>query len=119
VEQLDLMQWPGPASRDGDPMTSHLAATKAAKGASHGRMLVLLNLSVKPLTDFDLAAETGWQQTSIGKRRHECMMAGYVERALDGRGEEVRRPSPSGSPALVWQITQAGRDYYAEQTRGQ
>lgn len=115
--QLDLTLWPNPASRAGDPMTSHEAATRAGMRASEGRMLVLLNLTVKPMTDFELAAETKWQQTSIGKRRHECMMQGLVERALDGRGEDVRRPAPSGSPALVWQITQAGRHYYAQHSR--
>jgi hypothetical protein len=117
MSQLDLLTWPGPTSRNGDRMTSHEAATRAGMRASEGRMLVLLNLTVKPMTDFELAAETGWQQTSIGKRRHECLMNSLVERALDGRGEEVRRPSPSGSPALVWAITQAGREYYKQHSR--
>lgn len=118
LDQLDLLQWQAPASRRGDPMTSHEAATRAEMGASRGRMLVLLNLAVMPMTDFELATATGWQQTSIGKRRHECMRQGFVERAQDGKGEDLRRLAPSGSPALVWQITQAGRSYYAEHDRG-
>lgn len=117
--QPDLLTWTPPASRAGDPMTSHEAATKAATGASRGRMLVLHNLAVMPMTDFELAAATGWQQTSIGKRRHECMVPhGFVERAKNAAGEDLRRMAPSGSPALVWQITQAGRDYWRENSRG-
>ena len=115
---MDLLQWADPASRAGDPMTSHLAATKAATGASQGRMLVLMNLAVMPMTDFELAEATGWQQTSIGKRRHELMVPrGFVERAKDADGDEIRRLSPSGSPSLVWALTKAGRDYYTEVCR--
>lgn len=110
--QPSLLDWAPPAARRTDPVTSHLAAEKAALGASKGRMLVLQNLLVLPLTDFELAALTGWQQTSIGKRRHECLRAGYVERALDGHGEEVRRETPSGAQALCWSITAAGREFY-------
>jgi uncharacterized protein YdaL len=54
------------------------------------------------LTDFELAARSGLQQTSIGKRRGECMKAGLVEAA------PATRPAPSGSLAQVWRITDAG-----------
>ena len=77
-------------------------------------MLVLKHLCDGPLTDFGLAAATGWQQTSIGKRRFECMKADLVDRYRDGKGNDITRPSPSGSPALVWCITPKGRAFYAE-----
>ena len=118
LDQLSLLDWKAPQGfRNTDPVTSREAAERAAMGASHGRLLVLEHLSERAMTDFELAAATGWQQTSIGKRRHECMMAGLVERALDGRGEDVRRLSPSGSPALAWAITEDGRKFYAEKSR--
>jgi len=116
-DQLDIETFIASASRRADPDTSKMAAERVAPHASHGRILVLENLAVKPLTDFELSALTGWLATSIGKRRGECVKNGWVENALDGHAEEVRRPSPSGSPALVWQITQAGRDVLAEHQR--
>lgn len=116
--QPSLLDWAPPAARRTDPVTSHLAAERASLGASKGRLLVLQNLIERPMTDFELAAATGWIATSIGKRRHECMRAGYVERALDGHGEEVRRETPSGSQALVWAITKEGRAFYAQHAAG-
>lgn len=118
MEQESLLDWKAPqAFRNTDPPTSREAAERANMHASHGRMVVLEQLALRAMTDFELAAATGWLATSIGKRRHECMMAGLVERALDGRGEDVRRPSPSGSPALVWSITADGRAFYAERCK--
>lgn len=68
--------------------------------------------------DPHISTTTGWQQTSIGKRRHELMVPrGFVERAKDADGDEIRRLSPSGSPSLVWALTKAGRDYYTEVCR--
>jgi hypothetical protein len=116
MDLVDLMQT-APASRHSDPITSHLAATSAALRASEGRLAVLGCLIERPKTDFEMAAELNRQQTSCGKRRGECRDHGLVEVALDGRGEEAKRPAPSGSLALVWAITQAGRDYYAEHIR--
>lgn len=98
-----------PAARITDPVTSHEAAAIAHRGASHGRRLVLAALALRPMTDFELAAHTGWQQTSIGKRRGECVTAGLVEVLTDDKGNKVKRPSPSGSPALVWALTEKGR----------
>lgn len=110
LEQPSLLDWSAPRARLSDPATSHEAALKAALGASRGRMLVLQCLAVRAMTDFELAAATGWQQTSIGKRRHECQMAGFVERAQE-HGADVRRETPSGSMALAWAITGEGREY--------
>ena len=100
-----LPAWCKPAARASDPATSRAAAADAARSASAGRRLALETLRAHPkgLTDFELAALTGWQQTSIGKRRGECVAAGLVEATAD------KRPAPSGSMATVWRLTGAGR----------
>ena len=105
--QQTLLDLTPPLARRSDPDTSHAAAKDAGLKASHGRQLVLRHLADSPLTDFELAARTGWQQTSIGKRRGECMAAGLVGATV------LKRLTPSGSLARVWEITAAGREYLA------
>ena len=101
-----------PSARPSDPETSHEAAHDAEFHASKGRLLVLFYLNkYGPLTDFELARLTAWQQTSIGKRRHECMEAGLVEVLRNGE-DVVKRPAPSGSNARVWKLTDKGREYW-------
>lgn len=118
MNQRDLSEvWSQPAVRRTDPETSAMAAADASMKASHGRLLVLINLNGRAMTDFELADATGWSQTSIGKRRGECVEHGLVEVALDGRGETVKRPAPSGSMARVWQITAAGRAFIDNHNR--
>jgi hypothetical protein len=111
AEQLDLEEWARKSARTSDPETSRMAAARAAKRMAQGRMMVLRHLMEGPKTDFELAAASGIQQTSIGKRRHDCMTDGQVEVAKDGN-VVLTRPSPTGSPARVWKITQAGIDDY-------
>lgn len=118
MNQPSLLEWEAPqAFRNSDPETCRQAAEIASQRASRGRLLVLQHLSEGPKTDFELASATGWQQTSIGKRRGEAMYAGYVEKALDAFGLTIKRPAPSGSPALVWQITPAGIAFYENAMR--
>ncbi len=87
-----------PLARATDPGTSHGAAAQARTRAPRHRELALRILQEHPegLTDFELGAYCGLQQTSIGKRRLELQRMGLVE----ATGE--RRPSPSGTPAMVW-----------------
>ncbi|MCB1272491.1 MAG: MarR family transcriptional regulator [Microthrixaceae bacterium] len=91
-------------ARATDPDTSHdAAAMQTPERRARGQWLALHHLAMNgPLTDFELAALTGWQQTSIGRRRKELVDAGLAERA------EGRRPTPSGATAAVWRITEAG-----------
>jgi len=104
-----------PGTRATDPVTSHEAEAKVRPHASTGRRAVLSALALYgPLTDFELAERTGWQQTSIGKRRGECVALGWVEAFTAPSGTKCKRPSPSGSPAIVWAITQAGREAHEE-----
>lgn len=98
-------------TRRTDPITSHEAEAKVRPHASTGRRAVLSALALYgPLTDFELAERTGWQQTSIGKRRGECVALGWVEAFTAPDGTKCKRPSPSGSPAIVWAITAKGRE---------
>jgi hypothetical protein len=95
---------PGPGARDTDPATSHAAAARSPSTRDIDRIRVLLVHDSHPrgLTDFELGAMVGRQQTSAGKRRGELRDMGYI---ADG-GE--RRPAPSGSSAIVWRITVLG-----------
>lgn len=102
-------------ARKTDTSTSVLAAEKSGIKATERRLLVLRLLKDRAMTDFELAEASGLQQNSIGKRRGECRDAGWVQIARDGRGTEVRRPSTTQSPALVWEITEAGRQCLAQQ----
>ena len=88
-------------ARASDPATSHAAARDALPNAktNRARALSLLRQFPDGLTDFELADLTGVQQTSIGKRRGELRDAGLVY------DTGTRRPSPSGSQAVVWAAT--------------
>lgn len=101
-----------PRHRTGDQSTSIQASRAVVFRASADRLLVLRTLSdhADGLTDFELAEMTGRQQTSLGKRRGECVAAGLVESVMVG-DVTLRRPAPSGAAAIVWRITQAGLDY--------
>jgi predicted transcriptional regulator len=93
-----------PLARRTDPETSHEAAERMKPLAPRDRLAVLLAHWTKPdgMTDFELAASLGRQQTSVGKRRGELRDAGLITDA------EIRRKSPSGSTAIVWRITAKG-----------
>lgn len=83
-----------------DRDTSIRAARIAAPNAGTKRALALDLLQQHPggLTDFELAELSGCQQNSIGKRRGELMAMGLV------RDSGRRRPSTTGSPAIVWEV---------------
>jgi hypothetical protein len=87
-----------PLYRGSDPATSRAAAQSGRESRSKDKTLALRVLRDNPdgLTDFELAALTGKQQTSIGKRRKDLERDGLVEKT------EKTRPSPSGAMAIVW-----------------
>lgn len=101
-------------SRRGDPDTSVTAAQNAHSNAARHRDLALAAHYAHMhtgLTDFELADATGIQQTSIGVRRGDLVRLGFV------MATHIRRPSPTGSPAIVWVITNDGIAHYTK-TRG-
>jgi hypothetical protein len=89
-------------ARLSDPPTSDAAARRTGESRSKHCELALRVLRDNPggLTDFELADKTGVQQTSIGKRRKDLERQGLVV------ATEKRRPSPSGSLAIVWRAVQ-------------
>jgi hypothetical protein len=107
VHQLDI-KWPNPeqhpAKRVNDPDT---CVEPSQVRMSKGRLKALAAHYLHPegLTDFELAELTDTAQTSIGVRRAELVKAGLVIATLE------RRPSPSGSLAIVWRITSQGVGY--------
>ncbi len=104
-----------PSARPSDPEPSWLAALRAPKVRHNDRLRALEAHYLSPdgLTDFELAIHINRQQTSAGKRRGELRDHGLI-------GEtELRRPAPSGSPAIVWRITEAGRRFYQSLPRGE
>jgi hypothetical protein len=102
-----LLDWtPPPAARTSDPDTSHKAAERALSRGSEDRKQALEAHRAHPegLTDFELGDLVNRQQTSAGKRRGELRDLGLV------RDSGARRASPSGSSAIVWQITEEGKN---------
>jgi hypothetical protein len=100
-----------PVARASDPETSHQAAAAAAVRAGTDRALALRALARagdRGLTDFELEAATRIKQTSIGKRRGELVKSGYVEFA------GAKRMAPSGTPAMVWRVTERGLQVTAQ-----
>lgn len=89
------------AARRTDPDTSHDAAG-ALDGARDRERALLALAEHGPMTDFELGDAIARQQTSAGKRRHELQAEGLVEPTT------MRRETPSGSTARVWQLTAAG-----------
>jgi hypothetical protein len=105
-------------ARKTDPITSFIAANGNVEGKAKDRIRALLAIdeSINGLTDFELAEVTGSQQTSIGKRRGE--LTGIVKgKQVDIAYVEnsgMRRPSPTGSPSIVWQCTERGHQVAAQ-----
>lgn len=100
-----------PVARRSDPGTSHQAAERVMPIAGTDRMNVLIahwHNRMTGLTDFELAHHLNRQQTSVGKRRGELRDAGMIAPTLD------KRSAPSGSPALVWKITQKGIEFLTQ-----
>ena len=98
--------------RRGGQDTSQGAAVIAIfnlRGNREAALAALAQAGETGLTDFELADVTGVQQTSIGKRRKELVDHGLVESVLDpATGKPATRPSPTGSPSMVWRATADG-----------
>ena len=88
-----------PTTRSTDPGTSWAAARDAALTAPNSRARVLRAFRVvypAGLTDAELAPRVHLPLNSANKRRGELRDAGFGEDSGD------RRPTPTGSKAIVW-----------------
>lgn len=95
-----------PKARSTDPETSHNAAQRSfdVTAENNRGKALLAHLEYGAMTDFELAERVHVPQTSIGVRRKELVMRGWVEKV-----EGKTRPSPSGTASQVWRITKTGR----------
>jgi hypothetical protein len=95
-------------ARRTDPDTSHEAAARQTPDHVRDMYRKVLNaLRDHPagLNDFELADVVHVQQASIGVRRGELTKP---ERGSLVEYAGVKRPSPSGSPSMVWRLSDAG-----------
>lgn len=77
-----------------DPDTSHKAAA-VDRTSLRRQVQEILEANPNGLTDWeiwDATGRPGWDKPSVVNRRREC---GAVE-------TELRRPSPTGHPCVVW-----------------
>lgn len=88
-------------ARRSDPDTSHRAAM-GNRDKDLRRVLDAHYRNPQGLNDFELARLVDRKQTSAGKRRGELRDQGLIEQSAE------RRPSDTGSPAIVWKITAKG-----------
>lgn len=107
---------PERAARATDPETSRMAAERVAPYVTQMQFMALQMFwyyrDAEPIDDFQLAELTDTKQTSIGKRRKELELMGYVEKA-----ERRASPSPlTSSIVQSYRLTDAGRRFYREQT---
>ena len=109
----DLFDFADIGARRDDPDTSWQAAYRdlSRKRTDRGLALAVHYANPHGLTDFELGDRMRRQQTSAGKRRGELRDLGLVA------ATELRRNAPSGSPAIVWAITDLGRRVHLELVR--
>ena len=110
----DLFGWAERGARRSDPETSWQAAYRdlSRRAGDRIRALTLHFIFQHGLTDFELGDRMGRQQTSAGKRRGELRDMGLIE------DSSLRRNAPSGSPAIVWAITEMGKRVHLALKKG-
>lgn len=107
---------PLPTCRQDDGENSRRAAELAERSAGKGRAIVLKALvEFGPLTDHEVSAITGRHLGSTAKRRLDLMRHAPPLVVSAGRN----RLSPSGSPAAVWQATDAGHQLVRGESFGE
>lgn len=103
-----------------DPDASVAAAEFQVRNASRNQRVkdaILGLLAEEPRTSFELQdAYFSWrmvndwpdvQTHSVSRRLSELHRDGRVRAVRDAQGAQVRRPSPSGATATVWEIVPA------------
>lgn len=91
-------------ARSTDPIQSHDAADRAAKFAPSHRDRILAALKQHgPRTAHELERITGLTVVQIDRRMHELVKCGEARAHVDLLGLSVRRGTPSGGIAQVWE----------------
>lgn len=102
------------AARATDPSSSFDAARAVAPFVHAGQMKALAVFYSDPSRDFDdfeLEAATGVGQTSIGKRRGELQLLGYVTQT----GKRLSSSGLTRRKVMACRITEDGMNYYARE----
>lgn len=107
----------------GDPDASKAAAAHQARNSTRNQRVknaILGLLAEEPRTSFELQdAYFSWRMVndwpdvqvySINRRLSDLHNAGLVRAVLDADGVQVRRPSPAGATATVWEIVPEAQD---------
>jgi predicted ArsR family transcriptional regulator len=90
-------------ARKTDAATSHAAADRVHEFArSHQELILTALRDFGPSTYHEAAARCGIEPHAAGKRFNELERAGLIRVVVDGMGDELTRPSPSGRKARVW-----------------
>lgn len=90
-------------ARSADPIQSHDAADRAAKFSPSHRDRILAALKQHgPRTAHELERITGLTVVQIDRRMHELVKSGETK-PLRLNGSEVKRGTPSGGIAQVWE----------------
>lgn len=105
-------------ARTSDPTTSKAAAKTVSKFAGAHYQVILDALCYGPQTIFEISKTTErlrphLDHYQVGRRCGELHKAGYITRRgeirTEGNGEIIieceKRPSPTGNPSAVWELT--------------
>lgn len=108
-DQLDLFSAPvrearPPMARRRDPMTSHVAASRAQvfAGSHADRILAALKLH-GPRTAHELEHLIGLTVVQIDRRVAELRRIGRLTVCTDAGGTPMTRATPSGGESTVWE----------------
>jgi predicted ArsR family transcriptional regulator len=92
-----------PLFRRTDPVTSKIAGTMAREFKGDHERRIFEALAAGPGTKDEISERCGLTEQQVARRMHGLARAGLVETT------GTTRPSASGRPERVWQITAASR----------
>jgi hypothetical protein len=102
-EELTLFPT-GPTARPTDPETSQTAVPSPAHLSFVQQEVMAFHRAAEGMTDDELCLRMSWRcEGTVKKRRTELSRVG----ALVDSG--VRRPTRTGTPAIVWEVADAYR----------
>ncbi len=94
---------PGTTTGRDHPETSVIAARRALGRSGNCRRQILYALRFSPMTDEEMQLFLRMSANTQRPRRIELLRAGLLAYT------DERRPTLSGSPSIVWEITPLGR----------